>query len=801
MTDPAAAVIAALEAGQFDPRSKGTDRWESRCPVHKGSRRNLSIKRTAEGGCLLYCHHADEEGRGCDPGEIAAALGMSLADLGPPVRVEEAKAKVEADRKGKGRGFPTAREAAKFLAGKLGCSSAKSWVYRDNSGAAILVVYRFDTPEGKTYRPVHRTPEGWRFGDPPGPLPLYGLPELAGAGRIYLTEGEKAAEAARALDVLATTSAHGAKSPGRTNFSALAGRDVVILPDADAPGEGYARAVVGLLAKLNPAPTVRVVRLPGLSEGGDVVEWIEACPEAWGTAEIRAELERLADSAPVEDLSQAAGPAGSTDERADARTGSTPPSCWLTVAPETVLMAHDVDPPNVGRVVQDLGDRVQMHFVSPSGREATKAIPKAQLTFPDGRSLKAEVDPDDREWPPLRIGAMPDTEPFPLDTFPEAIAGFARTAADAIGCPPDFLGLSILIVAGAAIGRSASLLLKPGYFAPAALYGLNVGGPSSGKSPALEIVVKALLVIDEQLHDAFRLELLAYDGQVEAYAVSPKGEKPPKPRKPVLRSAVLEDCTVEAVAPHLAQNPRGLLVSRDEGSAWVASLDQYKKGGKGSDRQFWLAALFGKAIRVDRKSHAEMEPIRVPNPFLAVVGNLPSEMLSALSEGRGRSDGFIERILFAYPDPKPRPYWNDAGIPDEARSEWAEVIRKLRARPMAEADGKSHPHVVHFTPEAKAAWVAWYNAHVDEVNDPAYDSGLLAAEGKLCDFAARLALILHLLRLATDPTGEDAGPIPPLPPSIVSGAVRLWSYFRAQHRRVRASLGGKGTGDAPPASG
>ena len=70
-------------------------------------------------------------------------------------------------------------------------------------------------------------------------------------------------------------------------------------------------------------------------------------------------------------------------------------------------------------------------------------------------------------------------------------------------------------------------------------------------------------------------------------------------------------------------------------------------GGPGSllttalraDRQFWLSALFHEPVRVDRKSNVDAEPIRIPHPFLSVVGNLTSDMVGELCEARGRSDG------------------------------------------------------------------------------------------------------------------------------------------------------------------
>lgn len=162
----------------------------------------------------------------------------------------------------------------------------------------------------KEYRPVHTTPEGWVVGDPPGPLPLYRLPELARAARVYVTEGEKTSELARHRGIVATASSHGAKSAHKSDWSPLAGKDVVILPDHDPEGEDYAREVCAILAKLDPRPTVRIVRLADLwrssqpvPEKGDMEEWLaDGVPAHWTDIECRAELERHAVEAPEVDL-------------------------------------------------------------------------------------------------------------------------------------------------------------------------------------------------------------------------------------------------------------------------------------------------------------------------------------------------------------------------------------------------------------------------------------------------------------------------------------------------------------------
>jgi hypothetical protein len=186
-------------------------------------------------------------------------------------------------------------------------------------------------------------------------------------------------------------------------------------------------------------------------------------------------------------------------------------------------------------------------------------------------------------WPTLILGEQPPVPPFPTDTLPQAVADFVRRVAGSIGCPEDIVGLGVIVTAGAAIGRSAALLLKRGYFASASLYGVAVGNPSSGKSPALDAATRPMWEIDERYHDAYRVARDRFQEQMEAYKNTPKdAPKPPKPKKPVLESVVIENATVEALAPLLAINPRGLLVARDELSAWVGSFDQYRSGGRGA---------------------------------------------------------------------------------------------------------------------------------------------------------------------------------------------------------------------------
>jgi putative DNA primase/helicase len=302
MTDPTNNVVARLQEAGYCPKAAGTNKWSSKCPGHDGDGFNLSVERADDGRTLLHCH-----AHGCLPEAILGPLGLKLRDLFPE---DPSRANGKARRNGKPRAFPTPEAALATTIGKLGKPTA-SWVYHHADGTTALKVYRFDPPDArKEFRPVHPTPLGWALGDPPGALPLYHLPQLASAERIFIGEGEKVADLLFGLGLTASTSAHGSKSSGKTDWAPLAGKVLVVLPDNDRPGESYLKAVLGHLARLNSRPTVYVVRLTDLwrtdapvPQGGDIAELLtDGVPEGWGPEDCRAHLERVAERTPLEDL-------------------------------------------------------------------------------------------------------------------------------------------------------------------------------------------------------------------------------------------------------------------------------------------------------------------------------------------------------------------------------------------------------------------------------------------------------------------------------------------------------------------
>lgn len=92
--------------------------------------------------------------------------------------------------------------------------------------------------------------KGWRSAGMPTPRPLYRLPEILARpdAVIIVCEGEKTADAAKTLfpDYVVTTPMHGAKSPQKTDWSAVKGRRVIVATDHDEAGGQFGDAVYDL---------------------------------------------------------------------------------------------------------------------------------------------------------------------------------------------------------------------------------------------------------------------------------------------------------------------------------------------------------------------------------------------------------------------------------------------------------------------------------------------------------------------------------------------------------------------------
>jgi hypothetical protein len=389
-----------------------------------------------------------------------------------------------------------------------------------------------------------------------------------------------------------------------------------------------------------------------------------------------------------------------------------------------------------------------------------------------GTELISELE----TWDEPRLHESLPAIPFPLDVFPGLLRDLCLQGAASVQCPVDYFGAAALALAGAVVGQSVSLRVKAHYIEGPALYLAMVGPPGTKKSPVLKIMARPLWEIDRDLRERYIEEKRAYEARKDA---------PDAPEPPIHRQLTLDDSTREAVAQIHAQNPRGLALIKDELTAWVASLNAYRNG-KGDDLQFWLKCNSGALVKVNRKGSPE--PIIVARPCVTIFGGLTPGTLPTM--GSGRDDGWLDRILFSYPQPVTVDDWSEVEIPDDLVTDWDGAIRRLWSRGMVfDPHGRPVPFEVGMEEPARATWRAWINRHRAELRDPDNRAEVYSGPwSKMESFAARMALILSRLHQAYDPTDDRV-------PHAVSaldvwGATRLADYFKAHFKRARAELVG-----------
>ncbi|MGE4124468.1 MAG: hypothetical protein AB7E59_04290 [Pusillimonas sp.] len=219
--------------------------------VRYGSKGSLSLKPSVD---TFFDHESN--------------IGGGVLDF--VVHSGQAGTQAEAARWLESQGIRSAKPATK------GRKTEQVYPYRDASGNEVFRVIRMTQADGsKTFRQC-RVVDGKTVWNLAGvERVLYRLPELLAApaeSPVFIVEGEKDVHSLEAVGLVATTNAGGAKKWRDSYASAFKGRNVVVLPDNDAPGREHAEIVAKALAGV--AATVKVLALPGLPEKGDVSDWL-----------------------------------------------------------------------------------------------------------------------------------------------------------------------------------------------------------------------------------------------------------------------------------------------------------------------------------------------------------------------------------------------------------------------------------------------------------------------------------------------------------------------------------------------
>ena len=694
--------------------------WTACCPAHDDRHASLSISVGDDGRVLLHCH------AGCDVRDVASALGLEMRDLFPEPERSDTKWK---------RMRHTTRKQSGTHRRTTGMNDKEETF--DSLGAALAALTKRFGPYSKSWNYCDAS------GQPVGVVVRWERSDTTRDGK----DGKTIRPVSRTAD-------------GRWRIGAMPEpRPLYRLPVILAAPEGAFVFVVegekcaDVIASLGFYTTTSA----GGANAADKTDWsplrgkhVVIVPDNDSAGE------RYADE--VARLCREVGAASIRVLRlADYATG-------LPVGGDIADIVASPDWCGL-----PLGDSAEIGDFAKWLSETAKKT----------ESLRSSAD----DW---------EFQPFPVDALPEPVRSFVDAGARAIGCDVSYLALPLLTAIAAAIGNTRRLELKRGWSVPPILWGAIVGESGTAKTPAFQLVLRPVRERQRKALERHAEEMKRYEADLARWekgmadwrrdknALSDPPEKPDPPRA---QRFIVSDTTVEALAPILLDNPRGLLLARDELAGWIGSFDRYAGQGKsGADLASWLSMFNAESIIVDRKTGAP-RTIHVPQAAVCVSGGIQPAILQRALSLELRESGLAARLLLAYP-PRKVKRWTEAGIDPVAEAKLARLFDRLyELQPTVGDDGEPRPVVVHLSDEAKAAWIAYYNAHAAEQADLTGD--MASAWSKLEEYAARLALVVHYVRWAAGDVIHETQ----LDVASMTAGIRLAAWFKHEARRVYAMLG------------
>lgn len=365
--------------------------------------------------------------------------------------------------------------------------------------------------------------------------------------------------------------------------------------------------------------------------------------------------------------------------------------------------------------------------------------------------------------------------PFPLGVLPSIPRTFVRETAAALGCDPALVAIPHLVALMSAVGNSHTVRLKRSWKEPAVMWGIIVGLSGTLKSPAFDAAIAPLDVLQDDAFQKHKEAMKVY----KAAVAKAKEEKEDAPPKPICLRYLVRDVTVEALVAVLNEQPRGVLLARDELAAFVGSFDAFKKS-RDSDRAAYLEMHRAGRVVVDRKS-GENRLLEVRRAAVSITGTIQPSVLRSILNEQFFASGFPARCLLALPPARPK-RWKDDDISLETSEKVSTLFKDLVDFKMEEGrEGGLLPVEVALTPDAMEEWRTFFNAHNEEAEGLEEDER--AAWSKIEGYTPRFALLLHLIREVCKETSINA-----IEGCDVRDAVILARWFGHETRRVYQAL-------------
>ncbi len=628
------------------------------------------------------------------------------------------------------------------------------WQHHDAVRHPIGEIKRFIDREGKKQDIPYYKRQGQEFkAGIPEELkqhgyPLFGLETFKDVSRaLIICEGQKTQSAFAGLGFQCVTSILGASNAHCSNWKSIDDADLIyFVPDNDVNGDKYAQTIYKLIHVPASSQQIKIVRLPNLPEKGDVCDWLKQQPELhdWN------ELDSLATHPARDTLQQ-----------------------------------------RLQNIIAENLHEVPEKWMSP--------VIQADCNWPEPELIKNELLP---------------VEAMQLCLIPEAYRDWISDIAERMQCPPDFIATAAIVVTASLIGAGCGIKPKKqdDWLVVPNLWGGIVGRPGMLKTPAVSEVMQMLGQFESDAKKYYENNLAEYNAEIELHKAGKEALKSAmlssqkqvlknkltemiddpirlkkqfinlkEPEKPIWKRFKTNDTTIEKLSELLADNPRGLLLYRDELMGLLAAWD---KEGHESDRAFFLESWNGYgSLTTDRIGRGT---VHTENLCLSIFGNTqPAKLTRYLDNAiRGSdNDGLLQRFqLLIYPDEPKKWQLIDRSPNHKAKQRVIHILSQLTEMDFMQRgaikDIQDRFPYFHFDEESQALFYCWLTELEREKLHTEDQPIILEHLSKYRSLMPSLALVFHLIEIADGSVNKN------ISVNATACAIGWCRYLESHARRI-----------------
>ena len=387
-----------------------------------------------------------------------------------------------------------------------------------------------------------------------------------------------------------------------------------------------------------------------------------------------------------------------------------------------------------------------------------------QKSYYEDTQNSSKIDIIDLENDFLKLNRK-SVNPFPVDVFPKKLQEIIFEASDKYQFSLDYLGAGMLSAASTAIGISHKVEVKNGWKEKANLFTVIVGRPGDSKSHALNFCFKPLHIKENQFFLEYENQLLEYEKSLNDIT-----ENKNKLEKPILKKFLISDFTPEALILVHSNNKRSLCIYVDELKGWLSNFNRYNNSG---EAETYLSFWTGTQVTTDRASG---KSLRLEDPFIGVIGSTQIAVLKEFAKGGRSSNGFIDRLLFVYPETQKTLKWNINKIDNIHLENYYTIISNLIE---LENNKDDKSVLIPIEKKAKLHLFDWQNNRPENYLFD-YERSI---DIKLQQYVIRFALILQLIHHVVDDKPKKQIEL-----FAIKGGIQLFEYFYHNAIRVRHEI-------------